>query len=197
MKGLLIISAGPMGREIYHMAVTVAWSNPGSDWVVKGFLDDRRDILEGTKCDAPIVSSVEEYEPESDDLFTCAIASPAAKKKYAGIIRAKGGKFKNLISLSAMVTHRRVPSRRKALTFLADTRAAKFFPLFRSAILAGCIRWAFNALFDNAGHLQRTKLFDQGGIGSFPDDAVGIQPLVALKAYYEGCEILIETISLG
>jgi sugar O-acyltransferase (sialic acid O-acetyltransferase NeuD family) len=95
MKNLIIINAGNFGREVH------AWARQtrehGSEWRIKGFLDNRKDILKDFRSYPPIISAPEEYEPEKDDLFTCAIGYPKDKKKFCEIILKKGGKFTNVI----------------------------------------------------------------------------------------------------
>jgi len=95
MKQLLIIGARGWGREIYNM---LPWFiGYGTEFEVKGFLDDKSDALDGMSGYPPIIGSVEKYEIESDDVFVCALGDAHWKRHYAEIILGKGGRFINLI----------------------------------------------------------------------------------------------------
>jgi len=101
MKNLIIIGARGFGREIYDLALKC----PGYkiDYTIKGFLDDKADALEGFENYPAILSSVEEYEPNENDVFTCALGSVKSKMKYAQIILDKDGAFINLIHPSTII----------------------------------------------------------------------------------------------
>ncbi len=101
MKHLLIIGARGWGREIFNMLPECV--GYGKDFVVKGFLDDNADALEGMPGYPPIIDSVEHYEPQEDDVFTCALGDAHWKKHYVEIVLGKGGKFINIIHASVHV----------------------------------------------------------------------------------------------
>ncbi len=102
MKNLLIIGAGGFGREVYWIARGIR--DQRIDWEIKGFLDDRADILDKYTYEHPIISSVEDYQPEPDDLFICGIGVPDKRKYYCEKILAKGGVFTNLIHPSVAIS---------------------------------------------------------------------------------------------
>lgn len=95
MKNLIIVGARGFGREVYDLATQCAGFN--IEYVVKGFLDDKSDALQGFANYPQILSSVEDYKIEENDVFVCAMGSVKWKKHYAELILAKGGKFINLI----------------------------------------------------------------------------------------------------
>lgn len=101
MKNLIIIGARGWGRE-------VLWSfqsNCSNNYNFKGFLDSKSDALEGLIGEfPPIISSVEDYEIQPDDVFFCALGDPVWRKHYAEIIESKGGEFATYISPSAIVS---------------------------------------------------------------------------------------------
>ena len=101
MKHLLIIGARGFGREVYDLAMDCI--EAGADFVIKGFLDDKKDALDGLGEYPPIISSVEDYEIQPDDVFTCAMGSPEWRKVYTEKILDKGGKFITLISPKATI----------------------------------------------------------------------------------------------
>ncbi len=95
MKNLLIIGARGWGREVFGMLPDC--QGYGTEFVVKGFLDDKVDALAKFDDYPPIIDSVEHYEPQEDDVFVCALGEPKWKRHYAQIMLDKGGKFINLV----------------------------------------------------------------------------------------------------
>lgn len=95
MKNLLIIGARGLGREVYNMLPHCI--GYGTEYVVKGFLDDKTDALDGMPGYPPIIDSVEHYIPQQDDVFTCALGDAKWKKHYVEIILKKGGFFINIL----------------------------------------------------------------------------------------------------
>lgn len=102
MKQLLIIGARGHGREVYNLAHNCI--GYGTDFIIKGFLDDKSDALDNFPGYAPILDSVEHYQIQKDDVFICALGDVKYKKKYAEIILAKGGEFINLIHETASIS---------------------------------------------------------------------------------------------
>ena len=95
MKNLIIIGARGYGREVFNLALQCDGYN--KDYLIKGFLDDKSDALVGFENYPEIISNVENYEIQEDDVFTCALGSVKWKKHYAEIIMSLGGTFINLI----------------------------------------------------------------------------------------------------
>lgn len=105
MKNLIIIGARGWGREVYGFFKDVK-EYQGETLSIKGFLDDKSDAMDGLIGGGdfpPILSSVEEYDVQSDDFFICALGNPVYRKKYAEMISAKGGKFITYISPTATI----------------------------------------------------------------------------------------------
>lgn len=95
MKNLIIIGARGFGREVYSLAIqSVGYDE---EFVVKGFLDDNSNVLDGFDNYPAILNSVEAYEIHPDDVFICALGSVKAKKHYVTILLNKGAIFINLI----------------------------------------------------------------------------------------------------
>jgi len=101
LNDLIIISAGELGREVYTWALQAI--HAGASWTIKGFLDDRTDILRNYKYNVPIIGSPNKYVPEPNDRFLCAIGSPAGKKRFSMMIHNKGGKYATLIHPSSVI----------------------------------------------------------------------------------------------
>lgn len=100
MKKLLIIGARLWGREVYDIAK--ACIDAGYGMEIKGFLDDKADVLNGFDNYPPIIGPVETYEIQQDDVFICALSNVRYKKHYIDIIEDKGGKFISLIHPTAI-----------------------------------------------------------------------------------------------
>jgi sugar O-acyltransferase (sialic acid O-acetyltransferase NeuD family) len=101
MKNLIIINAGNFGREVLTWARQAC--EHGSKWRIKGFLDNRIDILNNFKSYPPIISSPDRYEPEPYDIFISALGNPVDQKKYSGIILDRGGTFTNIVHPSVVM----------------------------------------------------------------------------------------------
>lgn len=95
MKNLIIIGARGFGREVYDLAKHCSGYN--TEYIIKGFLDDKTDALADFKNYPGIISSVEQYEIQENDVFVCALGSIKWKKHYVEMVQAKGGQFINLI----------------------------------------------------------------------------------------------------
>lgn len=95
MKNLLIIGALASGRETYNLAIQC--KGYLEEFRIKGFLDDRVNVLDEYKGYPQIISSVVDYEIQQDDVFVCALVNVDYKKSYVDIILAKGGEFISLV----------------------------------------------------------------------------------------------------
>ncbi len=101
MKHLIIIGARGWGREIYALAQYCR--GYGTEFDIKGYLDDKASALDGMSGYPPIIDSVENYVPKPDDVFTCAMGDAHWKRHYAEIMLRKGGKFISLIHKNAYI----------------------------------------------------------------------------------------------
>lgn len=103
MKHLIIIGVGGYAREVYwHAQDSLGY---GEDWDIKGFLDGDIKLPEDEyrKLPLPLLGEVGAYNIEEGDVFICAIASPAGRKKLVEIMLASGAKFINLIHKTAII----------------------------------------------------------------------------------------------
>ena len=101
MKNLLIIGARGWGREVFALAKFSRGYN--TEFNIKGFLDDKAYALDGMEGYPPIIGSVEDYKPQPDDVFICALGDNAWRRHYAELILEKGGHFINLIHKLAYI----------------------------------------------------------------------------------------------
>ncbi len=101
MKELVIIGAGGMGREIYYTAINSV--GYGTDFIVKGFIDDNTNVLSGFQGYPPMLGSISEYKIQSKDVFACSIGDVESKVRVCEMIKAKGGIFQTLIHKNSTV----------------------------------------------------------------------------------------------
>ena len=99
-KNLIIIAAGGMGRTMYDLVrQSIGY---GETFVIKGFLDDNLNALDGFLGYPPIIGRISEYEPLEDDVFVCSIGGAARKKCMESII-SRGGRFMTIIHKTARI----------------------------------------------------------------------------------------------
>lgn len=103
MKHLIIIGVGGFAREVYwHAQDSLGY---GLEWDIKGFLDGdvKLPCEEYAKLELPVLGDVNSYIPEQEDVFICAVASPAVRERLVGVIESRGGNFINLVHNTALV----------------------------------------------------------------------------------------------
>lgn len=101
MKQLIIIGAGGMGRAIYNVAIGCI--GYGTEFQVKGFLDDNVNQLDSFEGYPPILSKIDDYDIQPNDVFTCSIGEVPTKVKCCEIIKKKGGEFITLVHKRALI----------------------------------------------------------------------------------------------
>jgi sugar O-acyltransferase (sialic acid O-acetyltransferase NeuD family) len=94
MENLIIVGAGGLGRLIHSQCKDDGAF--GKEWKIKGFLDDRKSVLDGYKYDVGIIGDPDTYKPQTGDIFVVALGDPAHKERYAAPLLKKGAKFINL-----------------------------------------------------------------------------------------------------
>lgn len=98
MKNLIIIGVGGFAREVFwHAKKSLGF---GVDWQIKGFLDGDVKLAPEDYELLPekVLGDVDTYEISADDVFTCAVGSPKARKILVEKILSRGGNFINIIS---------------------------------------------------------------------------------------------------
>ena len=98
MKNLIIIGAGGMGRTVYSNALeSVGY---GEKFIVKGFIDDNLEALDGFPNYPPVIGTIRDYQPQEDDVFVSSIGGASRRPCMEEIIR-RGGEFLDLIHQTA------------------------------------------------------------------------------------------------
>lgn len=103
MKNLIIIGVGGFAREVYwHAQQSIGY---GVDWQIKGFLDGdvKLAAAEYELLPDKVLGDVNSYQICADDVFTCAVGTPKARRILSEKILTRGGEFINVISTLAYV----------------------------------------------------------------------------------------------
>ena len=102
MKKLIIVAAGGLGRTLFGMAKDCI--GYGTDFIVKGFIDDNLAALNDFSNYPPIIGKISGYIPQKDDVFVCSIGGLSRKGCIESLI-SRGGTFISLIHNTARVCH--------------------------------------------------------------------------------------------
>jgi sugar O-acyltransferase (sialic acid O-acetyltransferase NeuD family) len=101
MGKLIIVGAGALGREIFHLARDII-DDDGFE-SIKGFLDPDPGALKGHGIELPVLASEAEYVPENADRFVLAIGNPVLRESAAARLEGRGAQFVSLVHPSAEV----------------------------------------------------------------------------------------------
>lgn len=101
LKKLVIVGAGGFGREM------VAWARQSvqfeREWTLKGFIDDNINALAGKNTPATMLGTIQEYQPQPQDVFVCALGVPQVKKRCCELLESRGARFTQLIHRTAIL----------------------------------------------------------------------------------------------
>lgn len=96
MKHLIILCAGGMGREVYHLAKDC--HGYGTEFDIKGFLDDTGNPLKDFQFPyPPVLGKIDDYVIQENDVFACSIGDVHAKVRMVESIESRGGQFISLV----------------------------------------------------------------------------------------------------
>ena len=101
MKHLVIVGAGGFGREMYGAALEAVGF--GTEFDIKGFLDDKADALKGFTGYPPVIGTPSSYAVEPDDVFITALGSIASRRKCVELLESKGAKFIAIVHRTATI----------------------------------------------------------------------------------------------
>ena len=98
MKNLIIIGAGGMGRTMYNNALeSIGY---GEKFIIKGFIDDEVNALNGFVGYPPILGTLRNYVPKLGDIFISSIGG-MSRRSCSESIMQKQVEFINLIHKTA------------------------------------------------------------------------------------------------
>ena len=100
MKHLIIIGAGGMGRVMYDMARESRGYQ--TEYDIKGYIDDNIHSLETFSGYPPILGTIADYKPQTDDIFICSIGGNSRKACMESILQ-RGGEFLTMIHQTARI----------------------------------------------------------------------------------------------
>lgn len=103
MKHLVIIGAGELGRELYWHAI----ESRGylTEFDIKGYVDDDYHPEEERyrNLQRPLLSSIDDYMIQPDDVFICAVGSVNGREETVRKLEAKNGTFISLIHKTSII----------------------------------------------------------------------------------------------
>lgn len=96
MKELVIVGAGNAAREVLQIAKDI--NRAEKTWEIKGFVaDSGLDIKALTNGDYDIIGTIDEWEPNENEVFTCAIADPNGREHVVNKLIKRGATFIQMI----------------------------------------------------------------------------------------------------
>ena len=103
MKHLVIIGAGELGRELYWHAQESKGYN--TDFDIKGYIDDDYSPDSERYCNLqkPLISSIDDYTVETNDVFICAVGTVNGREATVEKIKNKGGEFISIINRTSLI----------------------------------------------------------------------------------------------
>jgi sugar O-acyltransferase (sialic acid O-acetyltransferase NeuD family) len=95
MKDIIIVGAGGFGREVLQWIKDINFMT--MKWTVKGFIDDNPNALDGLECDYAVIGSIQDWQPNNNEVFACAVANPRTKENIVTLLKSKGAMFESVI----------------------------------------------------------------------------------------------------
>lgn len=103
LKQLFIIGAGGLGRKTLTIARDIL-QNSDRNWEINGFLDDNLCALDEFATDGfRVVDTISSHRISPNNLYTCAIADSAIRKKICLDFLNRGAVFLDLIHPSCQI----------------------------------------------------------------------------------------------
>ncbi len=101
MKDLIIVGAGGFGRELLQWIKDI--NRIERKWNIAGFIDDNVEALKNYKCDYEIIGKLQDWYPDDNQVFACAIANPQIKESIVNKLKSRGAKFEKIIHPNAYI----------------------------------------------------------------------------------------------
>jgi sugar O-acyltransferase (sialic acid O-acetyltransferase NeuD family) len=101
MEELIIVGAGGFGRELLQWVKDI--NKVKNKWIIKGFIDDNRNALNGYECNYQVLGSIQDWTPGKNEVFACAIAEPKTKENLVNVLKNKGAKFTEVIHPTCII----------------------------------------------------------------------------------------------
>lgn len=101
MKDVVILGAAYFAREVYSMVQDCIAD--GAKWHFKGFIDDRKSILDDFPHEGEVLGGVDSYTPCPNDIVIPALGNPDVRNRYVGALLEKGSSFGTMVHPTAYV----------------------------------------------------------------------------------------------
>ena len=75
----------------------------GETFDIKGFIDDNLTALDGFKNYPPMLSSIENYQIQLDDVFVCSMGNTNTKRSVCEKLKERGANFLSIVHKTAIV----------------------------------------------------------------------------------------------
>lgn len=101
MKKLIIIGAGNIGKIVCEYARLM--KEYKTEWDIAGYIEfaDKEVVADPTY--PTIIGTIEDYQPQADDVFICSYASVEERERSVTIMEGKGAQFVNIIHPTANI----------------------------------------------------------------------------------------------
>lgn len=106
MKNLIIIGAGSFAKIVYEYALLSPDYNV--KWKIKGFIDPNIDSLKDEVDYPDIISTIDDYHVQKDDMFICSYVNPIDRARSVETISNRGGEFIRIIHPTANINRRAI-----------------------------------------------------------------------------------------
>jgi len=101
VKNLIIVGAGGFGRELLQWVKDI--NRIKKKWMIKGFIDDNLNALDGMECDYNVIGSIQDWKPKETELFAFAIANPTIKEDRVASLKSRGAMFESVIHPTSVI----------------------------------------------------------------------------------------------
>jgi sugar O-acyltransferase (sialic acid O-acetyltransferase NeuD family) len=98
---LIIIGAGGSGREVLEWALNSL--SVDINWDILGFLDDNLAALKGFNGQYPVLGSIDDWQPNSNERFVVSIGDPLVRENIVNSLKSKGAIFTNIVHESVIL----------------------------------------------------------------------------------------------
>ena len=102
MKEIIIVGAGGCGREVLQWIKDI--NRAEQKWIIKGFINDDLNALDGFECDYGILGRIVDWTPKENEVFALAIANPIGKEKVTALLKERGAVFADIIHPTALIS---------------------------------------------------------------------------------------------
>jgi len=105
LRKLIFVGGGEFAREMLWVASS--FDPTAAGWTPAGFIDDdvdgSRNHMRAKSISLPVLGSIQDHQPKSDEVFICAIGNTKAKLRCSDLLAQRGGTFINVIHPTAHI----------------------------------------------------------------------------------------------